>query len=118
MQGKVVVEEHFAIPETLAGSRGAWTENVWTELRTRALDIHDRRLREMDQHGIEMMVLSLNAPAIQAIWDASRAHETARKANDYLAEQVSKRPERFHGLAALPMQDPDLAARELTRCID
>jgi 2,3-dihydroxybenzoate decarboxylase len=117
MQGKIIVEEHFALPETLGDSRGIWTEETWTELRSRILDIYDRRLREMDQHGIEMMLLSLNAPAVQAVWDIERAHEVARKANDYLAEQVSKRPDRFRGLAALPMQDPELAARELTRCV-
>jgi predicted TIM-barrel fold metal-dependent hydrolase len=117
MQGKIVVEEHFAIPETLGDSRGLWSEETWSELRMRILDIHDRRLREMDQHGIEMMVLSLNAPAIQAMWDVGRANETARKANDYLAEQVRKRPDRFQGLAALPMQDPEMATRELTRCV-
>jgi 2,3-dihydroxybenzoate decarboxylase len=117
MQGKIVVEEHFAIPETLGDSRGVWSEETWTELRMRVLDIHDRRLREMDRHGIEIMVLSLNAPAIQAMWDAGRANETARKANDYLAEQVRKRPDRFQGIAALPMQDPEMAARELTRCV-
>jgi 2,3-dihydroxybenzoate decarboxylase len=117
MRGKIVVEEHFAIPETLGDSRGLWTEETWAELRTRVLDIHGRRLREMDQHGIEMMVLSLNAPAIQAMWNVGHANETARQANDYLAEQVSKQPNRFQGLAALPMQDAEMAAGELTRCV-
>ena len=71
----------------------------------------------MDKHGIEMMVLSLNAPAIQGIPDPARANEIARKANDHLAEQVHKRPDRFQALAALPMQDPALAIRELERCV-
>jgi len=39
------------------------------------------------------------------------------RANDFLAEQVSKRPDRFQAFAALPMQDPELASRELERCI-
>jgi gamma-resorcylate decarboxylase len=117
MQGKIALEEHFAIAETLSDSRGYLPEETWTELRDRALDIHDRRLREMDRHGIELMILSLNAPAIQAIADPARAVEVARKANDYLAEQVSKRPDRFQGFAALPMQEPEQAARELERCV-
>ena len=71
------------------------------------LDLHDRRLALMDEYGIETMLLSLNAPAVQAIPDPAQADEIARKANDYLAEQVRKRPDRFQGLAALPMQDPD-----------
>jgi len=118
MQRKIGLEEHFAIPETLSDSRGYLPDDTWAELRQRVLDIHERRLREMDQHGVEMMILSLNAPAIQAIPDAVRADEIARKANDYLAEQVHVRPDRFQGLAALPMQDPELAARELGRCIN
>src|SRR6202043_3252202 len=71
----------------------------------------------MDQHGIETMLLSLNAPAVQAIPDTAHAHDMARRANDYLAEQVGKRPDRFQGLAALAMQDPEIAARELERCV-
>ena len=117
MQRKIGLEVHFAIAETLGDSRGYLPDETWTELRARVLDIHDRRLREMDQHGVEMMILSLNAPAIQAIPDAVRADEIARKANDYLAEQVRKRPDRFQGLAALPMQDAELATREIARCV-
>jgi 2,3-dihydroxybenzoate decarboxylase len=41
----------------------------------------------------------------------------AREANDILAAEIRKRPDRFAGFAALPMQDPDEAARELTRCV-
>jgi 2,3-dihydroxybenzoate decarboxylase len=117
MQGKIALEEHFAIDDTVMDSKGYFPDEVWQEVRARVLDLHERRLRLMDEHGIEMMLLSLNAPAVQAIPDPARANELARKANDYLAEQVAKRPARFQGLAALPMQDPDLAAQELQRCV-
>jgi 2,3-dihydroxybenzoate decarboxylase len=63
------------------------------------------------------MLLSLNAPAVQGIPDPARAAEMARRANDFLAGEVAKRPERFKGLAALAMQDPDEATRELRRCV-
>src|ERR1700739_1646954 len=117
MQGKIALEEHFAIPETLSDSRGYFPDRVWEEVKSRAMDIENRRLSEMDRHGIEMMLLSLNAPAVQGIPDPARAGEIARRANDYLAEQVQKRPDRFQGLAALAMQDPELATRELERCV-
>jgi predicted TIM-barrel fold metal-dependent hydrolase len=117
MNGKIALEEHFAIAETLQDSAGFVPGDYWKELSARILDIHDRRLREMDAHGIEMMLLSLNAPAIQAIPDSRKASEMARRANDYLAAEIAKRPDRFQGFAALPMQDPDQAARELTRCV-
>ena len=117
MDGKIALEEHFAIPDTLADSAGFVPEDYWRELSARLLDVHDRRLREMDAGGIETMILSLNAPAVQAVANAGAADELARRANDYLAEQVAKRPDRFQAFAALPMQDPDLAARELARCM-
>lgn len=117
MKGKVALEEHFAIAETLQDSAGFVPDDFWTELSARLLDIQDRRLREMDAHGIEMMILSLNAPAVQAIADTAKAIDTARRANDYLADEIGKRPDRFQGFAALPLQDPDAAARELARCV-
>jgi 2,3-dihydroxybenzoate decarboxylase len=117
MQGKIALEEHFAIPETLQDSAGFFPDDVWDELKGRLLDIQDRRLRLMDEHGIELTLLSLNAPAVQAIPDPARANEIARRANDFLAGEVRKRPARFQALAALPMQDPELAIRELERCI-
>ncbi|HEX7925865.1 MAG TPA: amidohydrolase family protein [Bradyrhizobium sp.] len=117
MQGKIALEEHFAIEETVRDSAGFSPADDWVELKARLLDIQDRRLAEMDAHGIELMLLSLNAPAIQAIPDRARALELSRRANDFLAEQVARRPQRFQGLAALPMQDPEAAARELDRCV-
>jgi len=117
MQGKIALEEHFAIPETAADSMGYFPEPIRQEVGIRNADIHGRRLALMDEYGIEMMLLSLNAPAVQAIPDPAQAHDVARKANDYLAEQVRKRPDRFAGLAALAMQDPERATRELERCV-
>jgi predicted TIM-barrel fold metal-dependent hydrolase len=117
MDGKIAVEEHFAIDETLADSRGVFPGDLWAEGKDRLTDLHGRRIGLMDQVGIAMMLLSLNAPAVQAIPDAKAAGRMASLANDRLAEQVAKRPDRFQALAALPMQDPELAAAELERCV-
>ena len=117
MQGKIGLEEHFAIPDTLADSKGFLADETWPELEKRLLDLQEYRLRQMDAHGMEMMLLSLNAPAVQAIPDPKKAAQVARRANDFLAAEVAKRPERFQGLAALAMQDPDGATRELVRCV-
>jgi predicted TIM-barrel fold metal-dependent hydrolase len=119
MLGKIGLEEHFAVPETLADSLAFFpgTSAISDELGSRLLDIQDRRVREMDANGIDLMILSLNAPAVQAIPDARVANELARRANDYLAGEVAKRPDRFKAFAALPMQDPELATAELQRCV-
>ena len=116
MQGKIALEEHFAVAATLSDSQ-VFGAHVWSELGPRLTDFQDKRLRLMDASGVEIMILSLNAPAVQAIWDVKRAIHVAREANDVLAAEIKKRPDRFAGFAALPMQDPDEAARELTRCV-
>src|SRR5271169_556255 len=103
MQGKIALEEHFAIEATLGDSK-VFGAHVWSDLGPRLLDIQDMRLREMDKHGVELMIVSLNAPAVQAIYDVKQAIAVAREANEFLAAEVRKRPARFAGFAALPMQ--------------
>ena len=49
------------------------TDSSWPELQKRLFDIQQKRIDFMDEFGVEMMVLSLNAPAIQAIPDTRRA---------------------------------------------
>ena len=117
MQGKIGLEEHFAIEDTLGDSRGFVPDAIWNDLRTRLLDFQDKRIAEMDRHGVETMILSLNAPAVQKIDNVQKATEIARRANDLLANEMAKKPKRFAGFAALAMQDPELAARELERCV-
>ena len=117
MLGKIGLEEHFALETTLGDSEPFVAPQTWVELRRRLLDFQRHRLAAMDAHGIETMILSLNAPAVQAIADPVRAIELARTANDMLAQEIAKRPDRFAGFAALPMQDPDAAAIELERCV-
>lgn len=116
MQGKVAVEEHFRIPET-KGSESRYPGAYWEGLSSKLLDVHDARLAEMDKTGIEIEVISLNSNAVQGVPDPAQAIALARRANDALAAAVAKRPDRFAGLAALPMQDPAAAATELQRCV-
>jgi gamma-resorcylate decarboxylase len=115
--GKIALEEHFALPETLADSTRYASGQSWSLLEQRLLDLHDHRVSEMDAHGIAYAILSLNSPAIQAIANRSRAIEIARRANDALADAVARKPNRFGAFAALPLQDPDAAAEELTRAV-
>ena len=117
MQGKIALEEHFAVEDTLADSLPFVPPDYQAELKHRLFDFYDKRLGLMDRHGIELMILSLNAPAIQAVPEPKEATDLARRANDALAEIVAKRPHRFQGFAALAMQDVDGAIIELRRCI-
>jgi gamma-resorcylate decarboxylase len=117
MQGKIAVEEHFRIEET-RGSEQRYPGSYWSGLSGKLLEVHGgARLAEMDKAGIEIAVLSLNSNAVQGVYDTEKAIALSRKANDALAAAVAKRPDRFAGLAALPMQDPQAAAAELSRCV-
>jgi predicted TIM-barrel fold metal-dependent hydrolase len=116
VKGKIAIEEHFAIAETVGDSRRMSGE-YWRALDARLLDFECERLDEMDNHGIGFAILSLNSPAVQSISQVELAIDTARRANACLAEQIHRHPRRFGGFAALPMQNPHAAARELHRCM-
>ncbi|MCX4161858.1 MULTISPECIES: amidohydrolase family protein [Paraburkholderia] len=117
MKDKIALEEHFAIDLTIGDSQVYARPEVWTHLRANLLDFEQQRLEKMDEWGTAFSILSLNSPAVQAIPDPHRALVVAQKANDILAEQISRHPTRFGGFAAVPLQDPDAAARELERCV-
>ena len=118
MQGKIAFEEHFAIEETLEETRSfAGDSGQWDDFTRQLLDLGAERLGNMDDTGIELAILSLNAPGVQRILDENEALAVARKANDRMAEAVAKNPSRYAAFAALPMHDAEAAARELTRCV-
>jgi len=118
MKGKVAFEEHIAIPETLDSTKAfAGDSGKWDEFSRQILDVGSERLDHMDNTGIEYAIQSLNAPGIQGILDTAEAIKVAKKGNDKLADATVRHPDRFGAFAALPMQDPDAAARELTRCV-
>jgi 2,3-dihydroxybenzoate decarboxylase len=72
----------------------------------------------MDRNGVDMQVLSLTSPGIQVQPDPDIAVADARTANDFLADIIKEHPQRFAGLAAVPLQDPPQAAAELRRAIE
>jgi len=97
-----------------------FTPDVWEphghELEGRLLDLTEGRLRDMDEAGIDMQVLSLSAPGCEQFSPADGT-ALARKTNDELSKVVNKYPDRFIGLAALAPQNPVEAANELERAV-
>lgn len=75
------------------------------------------RLAQMDADGTDFAVLSV-APPLFLYWTGvDGAVAAARTINDAIADMVSQAPDRFAGLATLPMQDPAGAVAELGRCV-
>jgi 2,3-dihydroxybenzoate decarboxylase len=117
---KIALEEHFLNPgledywlPTVAGV----DPKVAAGLLARLQDFGDTRLQAMDSAGIARSVLAIAGPGVQAERDAAVARRRAAEANDFLAREVHKRPDRYSGFGHLPMQDPRAAADELERCI-
>ncbi len=117
---KIALEEHFVTPDL--ASYGAGTASIaqpgaWAEASRRLLDITQERLPLMDAAGLDMQVLSLNSPGIQAETDPATAVAQAGAVNDVLAGIIATEPTRFAGFAALPLQDGEAAAKELERAV-
>jgi aminocarboxymuconate-semialdehyde decarboxylase len=76
-----------------------------------------RRREDCQKHGVTAQVLS-TVPVMFSYWAQPRdTHDLARLLNNHIAEVVRSHPRHFAGLGTLPMQAPDLAVRELERCM-
>lgn len=119
MQGKIALEEHFSPPADFDKRLVYFGSRLpnWPEFARRQEATFELGLREMDDNGVEHSVVSLGAPAVQAVLVPKDAVELAQRVNDFLKKKCEANPKRFSGFAALPMQDPEAAARELERCV-
>ena len=111
----IAIEEHYWDPE-MAGHFTGVEAGRPGETHQRLLDLGALRIKEMDEAGIDMQVLSHANPGLQKM-DAETAVRLARIANDRLAETVRAHPDRFAAFAAIPTPDPKAAADELERAV-
>lgn len=117
---KIALEEHFMAPgfaEYWEGTVADVPRALRESILSRLSDFDGVRLETMDKAGIARAALSLAGPGVQIEPDRATAVRKAAQANDFLAAQVQKRPDRFIGFAHLPMQDPRAASSELKRCV-
>src|SRR5215510_2652810 len=110
----IALEEHYWDAEVSKHFEG---EARNPELLKRLTDLGELRIKEMDEAGIDVQVLSHAAPSTQRL-DAATAIPLAKRANDRLNETVRAHPDRFAAFAALPTADPKAAADELERTVD
>ena len=131
---RIATEEAFATPEIVRewlallddpgfddpGFRSLWSfYGTATAERPRFIlehsqDLDDKRIKAMDDAGIDKAILSLTSPGAQPLrTDVARAMATL--ANDRLAEAIKRHPDRYYGLTAVAPQDPEYSAKEIER---
>jgi predicted TIM-barrel fold metal-dependent hydrolase len=71
----------------------------------------------MDDAGIDVAVVSLSTLGVHA-GDSAKARTLARRCNEFSAELVRSRPDRFGGFACLPLPDVDASLEELSYALD
>ncbi|MFF3885632.1 amidohydrolase family protein [Streptomyces sp. NPDC001914] len=112
---RIDVHQHLLPPRYTAwlerkgiGEAGGRALPAWSPERAVAL---------MDEHGIGTGVLSLSTPGTH-LGDGAEAREMARSVNEYAAECVKDRPDRFGFPATAPLPDVDAATGEVVHALD
>jgi aminocarboxymuconate-semialdehyde decarboxylase len=85
---------------------------VFRKIDSRSWDV-GRRLKDMEEDGIDIQVLS-PMPELLSHWlPTEEADHLCKIMNDQIAKMIASKPDRFRGIAMVPMQDPELAAKRL-----
>jgi uncharacterized protein len=112
----IALEEHFWSPALASPPGTGVMALLGGHLDALLSDLGEGRLAGMDAAGIDVQVLSHNAPAAQHL-PPGESLAKSQEANDLLAKAVRAYPDRFAGFATLPTGDPAAAADELERAI-
>ena len=111
----VALEEHYWTPNLR--DRYTGPHRVASHHPAKKLDdLGEMRLKDMDEAGIDLQIISHMQPGTQLL-DAESAVRLAREANDTLHAAIRAHPGRFAGFAELPTPDPKAAADELERAV-
>src|SRR5258708_33724583 len=111
---RIDVHEHLVPPfwakdlEKHGGDPSGWDSPRWSP---------EDAIRYMDSLEIATGLLSLTAPSIEG-WAGKERADMARRVNDYGADQVERRPDRFGFFATLALPDVDAALTEVGRAFD
>ena len=111
------IEEYLKLTKQIDSAPSRYLSIYYSRPESvRQLTDLDFRLAEMDEFAVDMHLLSITAPGVQA-FEAGLGSDLAILANDMLVDAIARHPTRFAGLTAIAPQDPARAAREVYRGI-
>ena len=90
---------------------------VFGQVRFKARDVFfdaERRIEAMDSSGVDAEVLTPMPPLLRYDLPVTDGVALARYVNEWTATLCAVAPDRLFGFGMVPMQDPELAAAELT----
>ena len=126
---------HMRVPEVVAFCKGHgpdasipdhpnYTEAArkldaeWAQMHRMRTGDMATRLALMDEQGVDIQVLSPSGISQYTLWaDPETSLKWEQRLNDGVAEMVAQVPGRFVGLGSLPLHAPELAIREMERCL-
>jgi predicted TIM-barrel fold metal-dependent hydrolase len=78
----------------------------------------EQHLKDMRKYNIAIQILSLPPPSVDKIQEPNEALKMSKLVNNEIAEIVTNHPDRFQGLATIPMFDSEDAREEIKRAVE
>lgn len=101
----ITLEEHYISREAGSSHFAGFPQELITKLES----LGEERIKDLDNGGVSIQVIS-HGPL-------ESSPDVCLKANNELAQAISRNPTRLAGFSVLPMTDPKAAANELSRCV-
>ena len=107
---------HFG-PGKIKGLKGKQESSLASPNTAQFWDL-ETRLKDMDAMSVDMQAISVIPPLVTYELDAEGGAWYSARLNDGIARMVKECPERFLGIADVPLQNPTMAVAELDRAVN
>ncbi|WP_265516807.1 amidohydrolase family protein [Nitratireductor luteus] len=104
----IPIDDDFAILEMMDVVQNPFPRGAW--------DL-ERRFEDMERYGLDRQVVAVCPQTLLYGAEVQASLTVAQIQNDQISAMCARYPDKFAGLAAAPMQAPELAAEELTRAM-